>query len=214
MRISQFFNKLDEERKPKQRKAIDYFIDNNMERLYGTAEFDDYEVYVSAKPKGIELGTIFGDEETRQIAISRVEDGVVGKSLITGAELFKISLKKDEIENSITNRNNGHNLVYICRGDEFVHLDLEMVERLSRAKFYGSLKAMGMRTKGHEYFSLDIKHPIGYSSGKMVRVPIDAYGKLDEYDYLDRIFLTLESNKKNILSFQSGKHLNYKQEHK
>ena len=60
----------------------------------------------------------------------------------------------------------------------------------------------------------DIKHPIGYSSGKVVRVPIDAYGKLDEYDYLDRIFLTLESNKKRILSFQGGKHLSYKQEHK
>ena len=115
----------------KQRKATEFFLEQNLVKLFGQAEFEEEEAKVMITPNSIEItNNVYGDETTKDIVIEVFKNGLLleygqdytisGTTLTLTTALVstdKIAVKVNDItsvplsdiENLLNNLNSGDN---------------------------------------------------------------------------------------------------------
>ena len=207
MNISEYFALIDRGATPKSRKATDFFINDNITRLFGTSEFEQGEARVAYTPKGLVItDNIFGDEVTSSIIIEAHTNGLVCKSQTTGELLFGIKRDDHNVVDIFHDKIGNRSYTFACGEDQFgyVSKDTEKGEVL----YDGSLSIVGVRGKSSETFYLQVSTPVQgknslfkkKSTNGFIQLPITQYETVDEYDYLDSIFGVLQDNEKALLA--------------
>jgi len=206
MRIKDCYYVLDGKLNERQRKASEYFIDENLTRLFGRAEFDKDEAYVSITPNTITISNnIYGDDKTRDVVIEVFKNGLVCRSRITNELLFGIKRDDNHVVDIYHDNEKGLSHAYTCTEEKFGYTVKNSTD--DKVIFDGVMSAVGSRTSDSEAFYLEVFTPAQEKKsmfGKkgvngFVDVAIDPYiKKLDEYDYLDGIFGVLRENQKKL----------------
>ena len=210
MKISEHFALIDRGASPKARKATDFFIDDNITRLFGQCEFDENEADVMYVPSGIAINrNIYGDPETESIVIEVHANGLVCRSQNTGKLLFGIKRDEKEVADIYHDNIAKYSYAFSCGEDKFSFC---VKDSTNGAILYdGSLSIAGVRDRASETFYLEVKTPRQEkntlfkkrSANGFVQIPVNPYEAVDEYDYLTSIFGVLEDNQTELFEKKS-----------
>ena len=208
MKISEYFALIDRGVSPKVRKATDFFINDNITRLFGACEFEKDEAKVEYVPSGIVIAdNIYGDENTSAIMLEVHTNGVVCKTH-NGDLLFGIKRDDNGIVDIFHDKVDKKSHTFSCSADKFGY-SLKDTEK-GEVLYDGSLSVVGVRGKASETFYLQVTTPKQGKKGLFkknnngfIQLPVNPYEPVDEYDYLESIYGSLQDNQRALLAKQS-----------